>query len=150
VVLGKRNTNNLVRHWGHDHEWFDLPGPADVCKCSDQFRYCLGQLVFHQEITDQFYQNTPNRGVFIFYSLATLLNICMDNPTQITVVDLDLLRNIVDLACRRGAFNGAEVKQVGEVYEKLSNFLQAVVEQAKAQEEAQGQSDIAGENPQGE
>ncbi len=74
----------------------------------------------------------------------------MDNQTQITVVDLDLLRNIVDLACRRGAFNGAEVKQVGEVYEKLSNFLQAVVEQAKAQEEAQGQSDIAGENPQGE
>lgn len=54
---------------------------------------------------------------------------------QITVVDLDLLRNIVNLACTRGAFNGAEVKQVGEVYEKLTNFLQAVVAQAKAQEE---------------
>ena len=54
--------------------------------------------------------------------------------TQITVVDLDLLRNIVDLACARGAFRGAEVKQVGEVYEKLSNFLEAIVAQAKAQE----------------
>ena len=74
----------------------------------------------------------------------------MDNQTQITVVDLDLLRNIVDLACRRGAFNGAEVKQVGEVYEKLSNFLQAVVEQAKAQEEAQGQTNTFGSDPQGE
>jgi hypothetical protein len=60
----------------------------------------------------------------------------MENITenQITIVDLDLLRNIVNLACTRGAFNGAEVKQVGEVYEKLTNFLQAVVEQAKAQE----------------
>ena len=61
----------------------------------------------------------------------------MNNLTenQITIVDLDLLRNIVNLACTRGAFNGAEAKQVGEVYEKLTNFLSAVVEQAKAQEE---------------
>jgi hypothetical protein len=61
----------------------------------------------------------------------------MENITenQITVVDLDLLRNIVNLDCTRGAFNGAEVKQVGEVYEKLTKFLEAVVAQAKAQEE---------------
>lgn len=61
----------------------------------------------------------------------------MENITenQITVVDLDLLRNIVNLACTRGAFNGAEVKQVGEVYEKLTKFLEAVVAQAKAQEQ---------------
>ena len=59
----------------------------------------------------------------------------MENTQQITIVDLDLLRNIVNLAVTRGAFNAAEVKQVGEVYEKLTNFLTAVVEQAKAQEE---------------
>jgi hypothetical protein len=61
----------------------------------------------------------------------------MENITenQITIVDLDLLRNIVNLATTRGAFNAAEAKQVGEVYEKLTNFLQAVVEQAKAQDE---------------
>ena len=53
---------------------------------------------------------------------------------QITVVDLDLLRNIVNLACTRGAFNGTEVRQVGEVYEKLTKFLEAVVAQAQAQE----------------
>lgn len=73
----------------------------------------------------------------------------MENTNQITIVDLDLLRNIVDLACTRGAFRGAEVKQVGEVYEKLNNFLQAVIEQAKAQEEAQA-ADTTGEEPQGE
>ena len=61
----------------------------------------------------------------------------MENITenQITIVDLDLLRNIVNLAVTRGAFNAAEARQVGEVYEKLTNFLQAVVDQAKAQEE---------------
>lgn len=61
----------------------------------------------------------------------------MENTTienQITIVDLDLLRNIVNLATTRGAFNAAEAKQVGEVYEKLTNFLKAVVEQAQAQE----------------
>ena len=59
----------------------------------------------------------------------------MENTEQITIVDLDLLRNIVNLAVTRGAFNAAEAKQVGEVYEKLTSFLQAVVDQAKAQEE---------------
>jgi len=59
----------------------------------------------------------------------------MENTQQITIVDLDLLRNIVNLAVTRGAFNAAEAKQVGEIYEKLTNFLEAVVEQAKAQEE---------------
>jgi len=54
---------------------------------------------------------------------------------QITVVDLDLLRNIVDVATSRGAFRGAELTQVGEVYDKLTKFLEAVVAQAKAQED---------------
>jgi len=61
----------------------------------------------------------------------------MQNITenQITISDLDLIRNIVNLACTRGAFNAAEATQVGEVYEKLTNFLEAVMAQAKAQEE---------------
>ena len=57
----------------------------------------------------------------------------MDN-TQITIADLDTIKNIIDLACTRGAFHGAELTQVGAVYDKLSAFLQAVIEQAKAQE----------------
>ena len=81
---------------------------------------------------------------------------------QITIVDLDLLRNIVNLAVTRGAFNAAEAKQIGEVYEKLTNFLSAVVEQAKAQEELNnlnkpvtevtdgGELPLVPETPQGE
>lgn len=63
-----------------------------------------------------------------------MLNICMEN--NITVADLSLIKGIIDLASTRGAFRAAEMKQVGEVYEKLSAFLDAVVAQAKAQEEA--------------
>jgi hypothetical protein len=61
-----------------------------------------------------------------------ILNICMEN--NITVADLNLLKNIIDLASTRGAFRAGEMKQVGEVYEKLAAFLEAVVAQAAAQE----------------
>ena len=57
----------------------------------------------------------------------------MDN-TQITIADLDTIKNIIDLACSRGAFRGEELSQVGVVYDKLTAFLAAVIEQAKAQE----------------
>jgi hypothetical protein len=57
----------------------------------------------------------------------------MENQ-QITIADLDTIKNIIDLACTRGAFRGAELTQVGVVYDKLTVFLEAVIEQAKAQE----------------
>jgi uncharacterized protein YggE len=57
----------------------------------------------------------------------------MDN-TQITIADLDTIKNIIDLACTRGAFRGGEISQVGAVYDKLTIFLEAVIAQAKAQE----------------
>jgi len=58
----------------------------------------------------------------------------MENTTQITVADLDTIKNIIDLACTRGAFRGAELSQVGAVYDKLNTFLEAVIAQAQAQE----------------
>ena len=62
----------------------------------------------------------------------------MEN-TNITIADLDTIKNIIDLACTRGAFRGAEVSQVGAVFDKLTAFLAAAIEQAKAQQEAQAQ-----------
>ena len=59
----------------------------------------------------------------------------MENNTQITIADLDTIRNIIDLACTRGAFRGGEISQVGAVYDKLNTFLQSVIAQAKAQQE---------------
>jgi hypothetical protein len=65
----------------------------------------------------------------------------MENQ-QITIADLDTIKNIIDLASTRGAFRGAELTQVGVVYDKLSAFLEAVIEQAKAQEASNA---VAGE-----
>jgi hypothetical protein len=44
-------------------------------------------------------------------------------PVQLTIADLQLLARIVDLASRRGAFQAAELSQVGESYNKLAAFL---------------------------
>jgi hypothetical protein len=64
------------------------------------------------------------------------------DDTQITIADLDTIKNIIDLASTRGAFRGAELTQVGVVYDKLSLFLEAVIAQAKAQEASNA---VAGE-----
>ena len=58
-------------------------------------------------------------------------------PESIGLQDLQLLANIVDLASQRGAFRGNELSQVGNVFDKLSAFLNYVNEQnAKAEEDA--------------
>jgi hypothetical protein len=51
----------------------------------------------------------------------------MENTTQnqITIADLDTVRTVIDLASSRGAFRAGELQQVGELYNKLTNFLQA-------------------------
>ena len=59
-------------------------------------------------------------------------------PVQLTVNDLTLLSRIVDLASRRGAFQGAELTQVGAAFDKLNGFLAYVesVQKTEASEEA--------------
>lgn len=64
------------------------------------------------------------------------LNINMDNQ-QLSITDLAMIKNVIDVACSRGAFRAAEMKSIGEVYEKLTGFLSAVVAQAEAQSDAQ-------------
>ena len=57
----------------------------------------------------------------------------MENQ-QITVADLNLIKNIIDLASSRGAFRAGDLKEIGEVYNKLTAFLDAVIAQAQEQE----------------
>ena len=73
-----------------------------------------------------------------------------NNSNQITIADLDTLKNIVDLASTRGAFRGAELTQVGAIYDKLTAFLDAIIAQAKAQEEATQAATPAATESQGE
>jgi len=55
-------------------------------------------------------------------------------PVQLTIADLQLLARIVDLASRRGAFQAAELTQVGEAYNKVASFL-AYVESVQKKDE---------------
>ena len=73
-----------------------------------------------------------------------------NDSNQITIADLDTLKNIVDLASTRGAFRGAELTQVGAIYDKLTAFLDAIIAQAKAQEEATQAATPAATESQGE
>jgi hypothetical protein len=66
----------------------------------------------------------------------------MENQsTQLSITDLAVLKNVIDLACSRGAFKAAEMKTVGEVYDKLSTFLDTVIKQAEAEMQAGQQGD---------
>jgi uncharacterized protein YggE len=58
---------------------------------------------------------------------------------QITINDIAQIKELIDLACSRGAFRGAEAKTVGEIYEKLAVFLDAVIAQAQAEADQQGE-----------
>jgi len=73
--------------------------------------------------------------VFLFVKInqrkVLVLNIYMET---ITISDLDTIKNLINLAATRGAFRGEELSMVGTVYDKLTVFLEAVIEQAKAQE----------------
>jgi len=57
----------------------------------------------------------------------------MENTdTQLTINDIALTRDVIDLACKRGAFSGAEARQVGTLFEKLDQFIKAALAQAEA------------------
>ena len=58
--------------------------------------------------------------------------------TSISLNDLQVLANIVDLATQRGAFRGNELSQVGAVFDKLSAFLAQVAAAQAEQAEGEG------------
>ena len=67
----------------------------------------------------------------------------MENTdTQLTINDIALTRDVIDLACKRGAFGAAEAKQVGTLYEKIDLFIKAAVAQSEAEAETQPQAGV--------
>lgn len=45
---------------------------------------------------------------------------------QLSVSDLQNLRTVLDIASRRGAFGANEMTAVGQVFDKLDKFLNAI------------------------
>ncbi len=55
-----------------------------------------------------------------------------DNGPDLNIQDLSAMKSIIDVASSRGAFKPAEMLMVGQTYNKLSAFLDAVAKQAEA------------------
>ena len=73
-----------------------------------------------------------------------VLNICMENA-QLTLTDIISVKHLIDAACTRGAFKAHEMQSVGELYNKISRF----VDETQAQIQAQ-QTPESAPTPQGE
>ena len=58
----------------------------------------------------------------------------MENA-QLTIADLASIHTLIDAACTRGAFKAPEMSRVGEIYDKLTRFLEAAKQQAQEQAE---------------
>ena len=58
----------------------------------------------------------------------------MENIT-LTINDLATLRNVIDLASTRGAFRANELQEVGEIYNRLNQFVEASIAAAQTQQE---------------
>jgi hypothetical protein len=56
----------------------------------------------------------------------------MEN-VQLTIADLASLQTLIDAACTRGAFKAPEMSRVGEIYDKLTRFLETAKQQTQAQ-----------------
>jgi hypothetical protein len=58
----------------------------------------------------------------------------MENA-QLTIADLASIHTLIDAACTRGAFKAPEMSRVGEIYDKLTRFLEAAKQQTQEQAE---------------
>jgi len=50
------------------------------------------------------------------------------------------IKDLINLACTRGAFRGDEMTSVGEVYDKLTGFLNTVLAAAQAEADQPGEA----------
>lgn len=63
---------------------------------------------------------------------------------NLTTDDLKTLLNVVDLACQRGAYKPTEFVSVGQVYGKVSKFVEhANIQERLAHEQAQKEAQLA-------
>jgi hypothetical protein len=51
--------------------------------------------------------------------------------TQLTVADIANIKTLLEAACARGSFRANEMSQVGQIYDKLSLFLEQAASQVQ-------------------
>jgi hypothetical protein len=70
-------------------------------------------------------------------TVAATEEVAAQSQPQLTIVDLQNLRAIIDTAVRRGTFGATEISAVGGAFDRLNAFLTAV---APAEQPAQPQA----------
>ena len=65
---------------------------------------------------------------------------------SITLNDLVLLRNIVNVASKRGAFSAEEFSDIGAVYNKIDTFLKMNLKKMEEPEEEKSSTENETEN----
>lgn len=50
-----------------------------------------------------------------------------------TINDLSQIKQIIEVACARGAFKAEEMTVIGSLYDKLSNFLNNMIVQSEVE-----------------
>ena len=66
--------------------------------------------------------------------------------TSITLNDLVLLRNIVNVASKRGAFSAEEFSDIGAVYNKIDKFLKMNLKKMEETDEEKPATDTETES----
>jgi hypothetical protein len=61
-------------------------------------------------------------------------------PPPITIQDLIMIKDLIDVACSRGAFKAEEMSSIGQTYDKLTGFLNSVIASAQAEADQQGET----------
>ena len=67
----------------------------------------------------------------------------VEAPT-LTLQDLTLTANIIDLSVQRGAFKGAEAEQVGQMFNRLVAIIKSIAPPAAEEDAAEVESEGEG------
>lgn len=59
--------------------------------------------------------------------------------TQITVADIANIKTLLEAACARGAFRANEMSQVGQIYDRITLFLDQATAQMQQPTQPQGE-----------
>lgn len=52
-------------------------------------------------------------------------------PPELTLSDLSAIKSVMEVATQRGAFKAQELTAVGQIYDKLSLFLNSINKQSQ-------------------
>jgi hypothetical protein len=58
---------------------------------------------------------------------------------KLNIKELATIANIIDVSVQRGAFKANEIKEVGELYEKLVNFISYISRNAEENDKGENQ-----------